>query len=348
MTAITSTDISIKRISINAFDLENQKVKLSEAIFPLSNSTEVISDFFIKHIIDTREGKSKSCKFRDSDATAKVKINRHYNAESNESFIKLASELTMNLFSIMVDSSSTSSGTFFVLDILIKEAPWIFMIKLDPKNGVQIDLDDLIVKVLENVLPDSGDRVHKCALIKKEREEGQELDLYVLDKQVKQGETAKFFLSTFLQAEELLNDAIISRAVVRFAQEKFEAIVPENQHYKLLPAIDREFSNGSRIDLKTSFENLFDEFTDSNILDREIILEEKSSRMFGEYMTKYPDHNTSYTSQRSDSNAIYKDKDNKILFRYDRSLDDKIDVDQDEENYLIKISKDIDFSQILK
>ena len=348
MTALTSTDISIKRISINAFDLENQQVKRSKAIFPLSNSTGVISDFFIKHIIDTREGKSKSCKFRDSDATVKIKINRHYNAESDESFINLASELTMNLFSIMVDSSSTSSGTFFVLDILIKDDPWIFMIKLDPKNGVQIDLNDLIVKVLENVLPDSGDRVHKCALIKKEREEGQELDLFVLDKQVKQGETAKFFLSTFLQAEELLNDAIISRAVVRFAQEKFEAIFPENQHYKLLPAIDREFSNGSRIDIKTSFENLFDEFTDNSIRDREIILTEKSSQMFGEYMTKYPEHNTSYTSQRSDSNAIYKDKDNKILFRYDRSLEDKIDIDQDEDSYLIKISKDIDFSQILK
>lgn len=348
MVTAVASNISIKRISINAFDLEKDTLKISDNLFPISSSSEVISDFFSKHITDTREGKSKSCKFRDQDASVKIKIDRYYNDDSDVSFIKLASELTTNLFKIMSESSSNSSGTFFVLDILIDHEEWIFMIKLDPKDGVQIDLKGLTVKVLENVLPDSGDRVHKCALIKKEKYQNEELGLYVLDLQQKQGETAKFFLSDFLQAEELLNDGIISRSAVKFAKEKFEKIVPPEEHQKMLSSIDREFSNGSRVELKKTFNNLLEDFTDSNAIDRELHIRNQSQNFVDEYLQRHPDHNPSFTVARNDSNAVFKDKDNKIFFRYDKSLGKKVEFAEDEEHHIILISKDIGFSQLIK
>lgn len=257
MAIITDTNMKIHRMSINAIDLNESDPMHSGKLFPIGEENKVIDDFFRTHVVDTREGKStKSCRFIDEDATVKTKIKRFASNRSDEEFLKLAKELTENLFKIMKNSSSNSSGTYFVLELEIDNEGCIFLIKLDPKQGVQIDYDSLTVSVLENILPDSNDRVHKCAIIRFNKPENEEAELFVMDKQQKEGEPARFFIETYLQAEELLNNRIISKEVVREAKEQFVSILPDVDSNKIYDSIDREFSNGSRIELDASIRNI--------------------------------------------------------------------------------------------
>jgi hypothetical protein len=51
-------NIEIKRLAINALNLQESGPKVSEEIFPLDESHGIIIDFFTTHFLETREGKS--------------------------------------------------------------------------------------------------------------------------------------------------------------------------------------------------------------------------------------------------------------------------------------------------
>ena len=99
---------------------------------------------------------------------------------------------------------SNSNGSVFVAHIELIGEPYILLLKLDPKDALQIDLETLNLKTIENILPDASSRVQKCALIRMNYDPLEE-NLYVLDKQ-SDGEPAKFFMETFLQAIPVPND----------------------------------------------------------------------------------------------------------------------------------------------
>ncbi|WP_169908366.1 nucleoid-associated protein [Metabacillus halosaccharovorans] len=344
-------NIEIKRLAINALNLQESGPKVSEKIFPLNEDHGTIIDFFTTHFLETREGKStKSCKFIDTDATIKTKVSRYAVSKSDGEFLKLSKELTENLFKIMKNSSSNSSGTFFVLEVEFNEDPCIFIIKLDPKSGVQIDISTLTVKVLENILPDSNDRVHKCAIIKtKYEEDSKKADLFVMDKQQKEGEPARFFIETYLQAQELLNDRIITRQVIREAKEKVLNILPDVESHKIIESIDREFSNESRIELRTSIRNVFENTVPNDMVDREIFIRNSSNDFVNGYLEKFPDHQTTFTATRDDNVVRYRAEKNQVFFRFNRGVIGKINVKTDsEKNVVITIDKSLGFKKDVK
>ncbi|PFP91680.1 hypothetical protein COK06_22850 [Bacillus cereus] len=342
--------IKIKRLAINALDLSSSEPKISEKLFPLGTGSkidEIIDNFFQTHFNETREGKStKSCKFIDSDATVKTKINRYYENISDENFLKLSKELTENLFKIMKNSSSTSSGTFFVMEIINNDEECIFIIKLDPKHGVQINFEDLTVSVLENILPDSNDRVHKCAIINYTQPGNSKAELFVMDKQQKEGEPAKFFIETYLQAEELLNDGIITKEVVRSAKDKIMQILPSAEKDQISEAIDKVFTNGARIQLKTSIQNVLEDIVPKDQTDRELFIDNSATSFVSEYLEKYPDHQTSFVAERKDNAIIYRGEKDQIFFRYNKGIRSQISVKPDGSgNTLIKIDKALNFKE---
>jgi 37-kD nucleoid-associated bacterial protein len=269
---------------------------------------------------------------------------------SDGEFLNLSKELTENLFKIMKNSSSNSSGTFFVLEIIFNEEPCIFIIKLDPKSGVQFDVSTLTVKVLENILPESNDRVHKCAIIKTQFEEdATKADLFVMDKQQKEGEPARFFIDTYLQSQELLNDRIITRQVIREAKENVQNILPEVESHKVIESIDREFTNESRIELRTSIQNIFENTVPSDMVDREIFIQNSSNDFVNRYLEKYPDHQTSFIATREDNVVRYRAEKNQVFFRFNRGVIGKIKVDNDsDENTVITIDKSLGFKKDIK
>ncbi|MBD8003775.1 nucleoid-associated protein [Bacillus norwichensis] len=342
--------LNITRMAINAIDLNASEPQLSEELFPIGSNDKVIDDFFQTHFIETREGKStKSCKFIDEDATVKTKIARFASNKTDEEFIKLSRELTENLFKIMKNSSSNSSGTFFVFEVELDEEQCIFIIKLDPKQGVQINYSNLTVSVLENILPDSNDRVHKCAIIRLNKPDSEEAELFVMDKQQKEGEPARFFIDTYLQADELLNDRIITREVVREAKDRIISILPDLDQNKIFGSIDREFSNGSRIELKTAIKNVLLDNVPSDKEDRKLFIENTYGEFVREYLNKYPEHQTTFTVERKDRTVVYRGEKDQIYFRYNKGILTKIGVDLDTDgNTIIKVDKSLNFKRDLK
>ncbi|MDQ0816057.1 hypothetical protein QF033_000635 [Bacillus pumilus] len=346
-----NNDIIINRLAINALDLQSSSPTVSNSIFPLNEDHGIIKDFFITHLLETREGKStKSCKFIDEDATIKTKVSRYESQKSDDEFLKLSKELTENLFKIMKNSSSNSSGTFFVLEVILKKEPCIFIIKLDPKSGVQINLENLTVQVLENILPDSNDRVHKCAIIKTVHDEDPKVaDLFVMDKQQKEGEPARFFIETYLQAQELLNDGIITKEVIRRAKENIIDIVPEADHHKVIESIDREFSNNSRIELKNSIKNILEDTVPKEKQDREIFIENSANEFVANYLETNKDHQTSFVATRNDNVVVYRAEKNQVFFRYNRGMIGQVEVSQDDaKNTIIKIDSSLKFTRDIK
>jgi hypothetical protein len=345
-----SRKIRIKRLAINALDLLFSEPRISDELFPIENASGIIDDFFQTHIIETREGKStKSCKFIDQDATIKTKIMRYKENRSDTEFLRLSKELTENLFRIMKNSSSNSSGTFFVIEVMINDDECIFLIKLDPKDGVQINYDNLTVSALNNILPDSNDRVHKCSIIRLNKSETDEADLFVMDKQQKEGEPARFFIETYLQAEEILNDRIITREVVRSAKENITKIIPEVDNNIITESIDREFSNGSRVQLLTSIKNILEDTVSLDKADREIFIERSAELFVQSYIEKNPDHQTSFVVERKDNIVVYRGEKNQIFFRYNRGVFNQINVTADNQgNTIIKIDKSLKLTRDLK
>lgn len=344
-------NIIIKKLAINALNLQASEPKVSQEIFPLNDDHGIIKDFFVTHFLETREGKStKSCKFIDVDATVKTKVSRYTQNKSDEEFLKLSKELTENLFKIMKNSSSNSSGTFFVLEVELNEEPNIFIIKLDPKSGVQIDYSNLTVKVLENILPDSNDRVHKCAIIKTFYEEDpKKADLFVMDKQQKEGEPARFFIETFLQAQELLNDRIITKEVIREARENIIKVVPEAEPHKVMESIDREFSNNSRIQLKSAIQNILEDAVPHDKEDRDVFIEKSVDDFVKGYLKKFPDHQTTFVATRNDNVIVYRGEKNQVFFRYNRGIVGQVEVTKDNEhNTIIKVDKSLKLTRDIK
>jgi hypothetical protein len=344
-------NFKLNRLTINHLDLLASSPKVSDHLFPLVNESGIINDFFITHLLETREGKStKSCKFIDDDASVKIKIDRYKQNISDEGFLQLSKELTENLFTIMKSSSSNSSGTFFVLDVVLSGEQCIFFIKLDPKTGVQVDYENLTVRALENILPDSNDRVHKCSIIRFNKPiNGEEAELYVMDKQQKEGEAARFFIETFLQAQELLNDKIITKEVIRSARANLVNIVPEVDPNRIYEHIDRQFSNNSRIELRTAIKNILEDSVPAEKQDRELFIKNSADQFVTEYIKKHPDHQTTFLAERNDNTIVYKGEKNQIFFRYNNGLLDKIQVTKDKEkNTVITIDKTVRLERELK
>lgn len=339
----------IKRMTINSLELSEPEARIAKELFPLPTNEQdyVINDFFSTHFNETRQGKStKSCKFIDEDATIKIKINRYKVSKSDEEFLKLSKEITENLFKVMKNSKSKSDGTFFVLEVENSFENSVFMIKLDPKDGIQVDLKDMTIKVLENMLPDSNDRVHKCAIVKFDKNESDEAELYVMDKQQKEGETAKFFLDTFLQAAELTNNKIMTNEAIKSTKENILSILPDVNMHDLLDSIDKEFNNNSRIELATSYKNILEDVVPKDRIDRELYIEESSKYFVSEYLRKNPDHHASFVVEKKDNVVKYRGDKNTIFFRVNSGVQSFVNVEYDSEgNALITIDKSLGFKK---
>jgi len=339
-------EINIRRLAINILNLEKSKPKISDKLFPLGSGNKIINDFFRQHVLDTREGKAtKSCNFYDKDASIKVKSERYFQNNGDNEFLTFSKEVTENLFTIMKNTSSTSSGTFFVLEVEINHEACMFLIKLDPRSGVQINEDELTVSALENILPDSNNRVHKCAIIRYNKPEEENAELYVMDKQQKEGEAARFFIDTFLQAEELLNDKIITKEVIKATKSDIISIVPEKPQHEVFESIEKEFTNGSRKELRQSVINILEDLVPPEKKDRELFIMNSVSDFVSKYLDNNPDHNNSFVVERMDRVIIWKAEKDQIYFRFNKGVNHLINFSQENGKQVIKIDNSLNFKR---
>lgn len=350
---VTPENFVINNLAVTLLNLENSDPLLAEKCIKITPKDHaVFFEFFKKHIEETRNGNNtRECKFTDKDSSILTKISRYNSQKSEESFITFVNEVSKNLFTIMKDATK-SSGSFFILDATFHQEEIIILIKLDPKNGVQLDLETLDLKEIKNMLPESNDRVHKCAIIKTNYVEGA-TNLFVLDRQQKAGETSKFFMTTFLQATPIPDNKIKTLAVLKELYEKIEANVPKQNRHLIEPAIEAEFNNGTTVHLPTTITNIYNKVISEDEKDRDIVIERFKNDFLDNYNNKFKDYGTSFVVDRESNTVTYKAKSNKIFFKYNKSLEGsevKIRHDLSSNTYTITItnSDEIQFNKIIK
>lgn len=339
----TTLAIKLKRVAVALLDMENAKfVEASKTISFEELDHVVFHDFFEQYIDATfNSARSVACKFLDEDNDISIKINRYMESVDDEHFISMTNDLSMKLFKIM-QTVSNSNGSVFVAHVEIIGEQYILLMKLDPKVAVQLDLETLDLKTIENILPTATDRVHKCALIKANYDP-QEENVYVLDKQ-SDGEPAKFFMETFLQAIPVPNDKKKTKVLIK---ELFETIKPTFQgddELRLATVLDEEFEDGKVIHIEEAVTNVFEKIAPT--INRDYYIESETK----DFIEKFTERNPGFTSQlevkRDDMHVLYKSSGGEVLFKYDKRLEN-ISVHHDQTSgtftFTIRNAPAIDF-----
>ncbi|WP_225223843.1 nucleoid-associated protein [Solibacillus merdavium] len=340
----TTLAIQMKRIAVTLLDMEQSRfVSASQTMDLSAIQSEVYSNFFESYIDTTLNSpKSVACKFLDRDNDIITKINRYVEYPDDTHFLSLANDLSNKLYQIM-QNVSNSNGSVFVAHIEIIDEPYILFLKLDPKEAVQIDLETLNLKTIENILPDASSRVQKCALIRMNYNPLEE-NVYVLDRQ-SDGEPAKFFMETFLQATPIASDRKKTKMLMKELYEKIAESINEEQTPHLQKVIDEEFENGKYIELDASVHNIYEAIAPSE--NRNDFVEQGAKLFINEFTDRNPNFTPTFEVKRDDLNVIYKSAEGEILFRYDKRLEN-IEVHHDQVNgtYTITIrdADKIDFT----
>ncbi|MDE0584743.1 nucleoid-associated protein [Planococcus sp. A6] len=349
-------NIVINNLAITILNLEKSHPQLAKKTLKLkTNEHKVILEFFYKHINETRKGRrTRECEFLTPAATVLKKVQNYQDSKQNskDGFLEFSNEISKYLFRIMKDKKSKSSGSFFILDIIMNNEPMIVMLKLDPKNGVQIDLETLNLLEVANMLPETNDRVHKCAIIKMNYIEG-ETNLFVMDRQQKSGETSQYFLTTFLQSSAIPNNNKKTIVVLEEAYERISPKLPNIENELVNATIDKEFHNGLSIHLPQSIENIFEHLIPSDTVDREILIDDYTTEFIENFTTKYEDYGLHFVVERDEKKITYGSKSKQVIFKYDKALDGNeiIIKDNPKENIYtitIKNDDDLDFKKIIK
>lgn len=346
----TKNKFEIVNLAITLLDLEESKATLASKVTkldPINHS--VFFEFFEKHIDDTRNGKNTlECRFIDVSNTITKKIERYKEELTENSFLTFANEISDNLFNIM-KNATRSSGSFFIIHAFYNDEEFIVILKLDPIDGVQLDMDKLILNKIENILPDSNERVHKCALIKVEYL-NEKTQLFVIDKQQRAGEISQFFMGTFLQAIPNPNDRIKTKCLIQELHEKITLKLSESEREILEHAIDTEIVNGAMITIPSVVKNILNKTVSKDKIDRDIFVDDVTKEFMGKFNTKYKDFSSNLTVERNDINYTYKANNNQILFKYNKSLDKSsvfvnFNSEDDEVNIKIKNASTFDFKK---
>ena len=163
----TSLAIKLKRVAVALLDMENDTfVDASKTIAFEDMQHEVFYEFFEQYFDTTLNSpRSVACKFLDEDNDILTKMLRYSDLPDDEHFITMTNELAGKLFKVM-QTVSKSNGSVFVAHAELIGEQYLLLMKLDPKVAVQLDMETLDLKTIENILPSASDRVQKCALIK--------------------------------------------------------------------------------------------------------------------------------------------------------------------------------------
>lgn len=339
----TSLAIKLKRVAVALLDMENDTfVDATKTIAFEDMQHDVFYEFFEQYFDTTlNSSRSVACKFLDEDNDILAKMLRYTDLPDDEHFITMTNDLAGKLFKVM-QTVSKSNGSVFVAHAELIGEQYLLLMKLDPRVAVQIDMETLDLKTIENILPNAGDRVQKCALIKMDYNP-QEENVYVLDKQ-SDGEPAKFFMETFLQAIPIPNDKKKTKVLIKELYETIKPTFQGDDEMRLANVLDDEFENGKVVRIEEAVTHVFEKLAPT--VNREHYIENETR----EFLEKFSERNPGFTPQlevkRDDLHVVYKSANGEIFFKYDKRLDNvSVHHDQVSGTYTITVrnANDIDF-----
>ena len=318
--------ISIKKMIAHYMDLDQEKPTIINRIIDIDKEDTTVIDFFSKHIEKALTTKQiKTCIFQtDKAAVLTDCLDICKDLKDNDCFIGATADMTARLFNFMKSSTSKSSGTMIFMIYLNENNGryYLGILKMDPNKGIEFDPTRYSFNVRENMLPTVKEKLHKTAFVKlDENVFSEESHLYVLDKQQQGGDgVSKFFMTNFLEAEEVLNHKkmtkLIDETLMDYAVENkiAEGINPLDFKQQ----VDKLLSSGKSFD----FDNDVDSFLKSYVPgdgDRESLIEEMKQSIRG----KNEDSYFQFTVEKSSTMAYVSNVEKSIRIQFPLSLKDK-------------------------
>jgi hypothetical protein len=317
--------IKIRKMIAHYIDLDQEKPILVDRIIDIDKEEPTVIDFFSIHISKALTTKQiKTCKFQtEKSAVLTDCLDISKNLEDNDFFIGATSDMTARLFNFMKSSTSKSSGTMIYMVYLNEnnDRYYLGILKMDPNKGIEFDPSRYSFKVRENMLPTVKEKLHKTAFVKlDENVFGEESHLYVLDKQQGGDGVSKFFMTNFLEAEEVLNHKkmtqLIDETLMEYAIENKIAEGIKTLDFKL--EVDKLLSSGKSFD----FDNDVDNFLKSYVPgegNRENLIEELKQSIRG----KNEDSYFQFIVEKPSTMAYVSNEENSIRIQFPLSLKDK-------------------------
>lgn len=273
--------LTIKQMIAHDLDLDNNNILLAPDIINLVNVPSIVFEFFSKHITNSLNARQiKTCTFNDTNTYVQTKVKHIANNISNTPiFVNDTHDLARDLFNKMKATSSKSSGALFFLIYDLDGDTYLAIMKMDQNNGIKINKKSFTLEVEENMLPNPEDKLHKCAFVKLVGDfSNEKVHIHVLDRQKSSGEVSKFFMKSFLQATELLNDKIMTKRVIGKLHDVAERITPDKSTaLSFQYSVDKLFQNGKYIDLDLDLEKLVYPYIEEEIERANFIEEFKTS-----------------------------------------------------------------------
>jgi hypothetical protein len=287
--------------------------------------TAEVVEFLTEHVEKASTAKQiKTCKFKtDKAAVLTDCIDISKNLEDDDAFISATADMTARLFNFMKASTSRSSGTVIFINYnnVNTGRNHLGLLKMDPNTGIEFDPVNHTFKVRQNMLPTVRERLHKTAFIKLEENLfTEDSHLYVLDKQQTTDTVSHFFMTSFLEAEEVINDKkmvnIVDSTLMKFATE--DKIAEGINPFEFKKEVDSILANGNEFDFDNDVEKLLKKRVDGEENVEKLINEIKKS-----IKDEFEDAYFQFPVKRKETTAYVNSKDKNIKFQFPMSLYNK-------------------------
>jgi hypothetical protein len=316
----------IKNLIAHDIDLAQKTPSPAKNVIDIETTPEDVLKFFSDHVEKAHTTKQiKVCRFSNEKAQVLQDSNDiAKDIEKDDLFISATADMTQRLFNIMKGSSSTSSGTmiYLIYEDLTDSTHYLGIMKMDPNKGIQYQKSTNSFLVQKNMLPNVKERLHKTAFIKLKNDLWvEDIHLFVLDKQQTNETVSKFFLITFLEAEEKINDTLVTELVEKKLVEMARAEKITEAPIDLLDfssKVDGMLSSQREIDLDHELDSLLKQYIPGDG-DRESKVEEIKLALRNENEEVY----FQFKANKKPSFAEYTDSQNQIKIKFPLALKGK-------------------------
>ena len=334
--------VQIKKMIAHYMDLTQNQPLLVDQIINITNQPEVVS-FFTDHISKALTNKQiKSCKFTNSNgAVLQDNLAICTAPGNNQCYIDKTKAMTRRLFQFMKSSTSRSSGTmiYVIYEETETQREYLGILKMDPNEGIEFNPSTYQFTVRNQMLPSVKEKLHKTAFIKLiPTILNETIQLQVLDKQQKADGITMFFMTNFLEAEEVLQNKgmtkLLDQTLMDFAKE--DKIAENIRPLSFKREVDRLLRNGDQIDVDNALDRFLTPYVPGEE-NRESLIEEIKQEMRN---SNQDAHFIFQVEKDRETTGIICNSDKSIRFQYPLTLEGNritITRDENEKVTIIKI-----------
>lgn len=290
--------IEVAEVILHILDSRQNQLQLSEIPIPQGQGDPRIFEYFRSRIDESaRDAGARPARFQDLDGDS-ASVCRGI-LDGGPGLVQGSQKLAAKLFDILRKNRSIAPGNLAVCRYRGTEngttEDCLALLKIDPTEALRpVVTEDqaghryVTLDIETEVFPTLGERLQKCALIRKLDPRPEDFDLLLIDRQTRTGEgpeVARFFTEDFLEAELAFDSRRSTERLYRglvFAQNLLRAELTDKQQVLLEKQIQGVLSL-ERVNVddwlkqtglsKKALETLREQLAPEHLPDREIVID---------------------------------------------------------------------------